>query len=396
MRKLWSLGLQASLEEVVTVGAAIQHVLAERGHGAGAYVIGSPAIFRHVADAGQRIVNGTDRASEADVVVVAGHDDFAFRRAARRDPGGARGRRDDRAGPRPDVPHGGRARGPAPGAIVAALEYATERTATLVGKPEPQIFYTALDRLGRRAHAGRRRPARRRPGRRRGRGPRRRDRADGRQHPAAEAEARRGSRARRDRRDLHAAGSLDRRDAVADRQSLAPAAAAPDAALDGVRAALASHGLEHHVERTQQPRARPRAGAQRPLRAVSVAVAFGGDGLVGAVAGALKHSDGVLGVLPGGRGNDFARVLGIPLEPVAACAVLATGIVRELDLGEAGGRTFIGIASCGFDSEANRIANETRLVRGNLVYAYGALRALASWRPAHVHRHARRRARRAP
>jgi diacylglycerol kinase family enzyme len=56
--------------------------------------------------------------------------------------------------------------------------------------------------------------------------------------------------------------------------------------------------------------------------------------------------------------------------------------VRELDLGAVGARTFIGIASCGFDSEANRIANETRLVRGNLVYAYGALRALLGWRPA--------------
>ena len=55
----------------------------------------------------------------------------------------------------------------------------------------------------------------------------------------------------------------------------------------------------------------------------------------------------------------------------------------QLDLGEAGRATFIGIASCGFDSEANRIANQTRLVRGNLVYAYGALRALAGWQPAH-------------
>ena len=78
MRKLWSLGVQASLEEVVTVGAAIQHVLAERGRGAGTYVIGSPAIFRHVADAGQRILNGTDREAQADVVVVAGHDELRF------------------------------------------------------------------------------------------------------------------------------------------------------------------------------------------------------------------------------------------------------------------------------------------------------------------------------
>jgi YegS/Rv2252/BmrU family lipid kinase len=62
--------------------------------------------------------------------------------------------------------------------------------------------------------------------------------------------------------------------------------------------------------------------------------------------------------------------------------VLAAGVETALDLGEVGGRTFIGIASCGFDSVANRIANHTRVVRGNLVYTYGALRALATWRPA--------------
>jgi diacylglycerol kinase family enzyme len=56
--------------------------------------------------------------------------------------------------------------------------------------------------------------------------------------------------------------------------------------------------------------------------------------------------------------------------------------VRSLDLGEVGGRTFIGIASCGFDSEANRIANQTRFIRGNLVYTYGGLRALLGWKPA--------------
>jgi YegS/Rv2252/BmrU family lipid kinase len=87
-------------------------------------------------------------------------------------------------------------------------------------------------------------------------------------------------------------------------------------------------------------------------------------------------------VLPGGRGNDLARSLSIPVDAVSACAVLTTGSTKRLDLGSVGGRTFIGIASCGFDSVANRIANETKLVRGNLVYAYGAMRALAGWRPA--------------
>jgi YegS/Rv2252/BmrU family lipid kinase len=151
--------------------------------------------------------------------------------------------------------------------------------------------------------------------------------------------------------------------------------------LNDVEAALRRLDLEHHVERTRSlDHARELALAA--ARAGEIAVAFGGDGLIGAVADALRHTDGVLGVLPGGRGNDFARGLGIPGSPPAACEILARGEVRRLDLGVVGDKTFIGIASCGFDSVANRIANETTLVRGRLVYAYGLLRALAGWRPA--------------
>jgi YegS/Rv2252/BmrU family lipid kinase len=155
----------------------------------------------------------------------------------------------------------------------------------------------------------------------------------------------------------------------------------PERLLPDVGRALDAHGLQHHVERTRSLEHATEL-ARSAAAAGEIAVAFGGDGLIGAVAGALKHSDGILGLLPGGRGNDLARALGIPLDPAAACQVLATGVVRPLDLGEAGGHTFFSIASCGFDSEANRIANQARLVRGNLVYTYGALRALASWRPA--------------
>jgi YegS/Rv2252/BmrU family lipid kinase len=153
------------------------------------------------------------------------------------------------------------------------------------------------------------------------------------------------------------------------------------ASLPGVRAALDFHGLEHHVEATRSL-AHARELAVAAAGAGEMAVALGGDGLVGAVAGALANTGGVLGVLPGGRGNDFARVLGLPPQPIPACEVLAGGSVRELDLGRAGEGTFIGIASCGFDSEANRIANQARFVRGNLVYTYGGLRALLRWRAA--------------
>ena len=152
-------------------------------------------------------------------------------------------------------------------------------------------------------------------------------------------------------------------------------------ALEPVRHELERLGLVHRLGETHGL-SHARALAREAAAAGEVAVAFGGDGLIGAVADALRGTDGVMGVLPGGRGNDFVRALGIPLDPVQACAALAAGHPRALDLGEVDGRGFVGIASCGFDSDANRIANQTRLVRGNLVYAYGALRALARWRTA--------------
>lgn len=152
-------------------------------------------------------------------------------------------------------------------------------------------------------------------------------------------------------------------------------------ALPEVLAALDQLGLEYRAELTRDLE-HARELARAAVETGAVAVAFGGDGLIGAVAGEVSRHDGVLGLLPGGRGNDFARMLGIPLNPAPACAVLRDGRETPLDLGLVDGKPFIGIASCGFDSDANRIANESRLFRGRLVYAYGMLRALASWRPA--------------
>jgi YegS/Rv2252/BmrU family lipid kinase len=117
-------------------------------------------------------------------------------------------------------------------------------------------------------------------------------------------------------------------------------------------------------------------------------VAVSGDGMIGAIADCLRDVPGALmGVIPGGRGNDLARVLGIPDEPAEAVAVIAAGHSRPVDLGvvEDGSgaqRAFVGIASVGFDSDANRIANEAPPWLGGLVYLYGALRALVAWRPA--------------
>jgi YegS/Rv2252/BmrU family lipid kinase len=161
-----------------------------------------------------------------------------------------------------------------------------------------------------------------------------------------------------------------------------PAAAGgrPLRLLPKVREKLTALGLPHRVVETRDMEHASGAAAEAASAGETV-VAMGGDGLVGVLASAVR-SIGPLGVLPAGRGNDFARTLKIPQDVEAACEVLAEGNLRELDLGEANGRHFVSIASAGYDSDANRIANDAKFIRGNLVYLYGALRALAAWKPA--------------
>jgi YegS/Rv2252/BmrU family lipid kinase len=122
--------------------------------------------------------------------------------------------------------------------------------------------------------------------------------------------------------------------------------------------------------------------AQEACALGEIVAAMGGDGIIGAVAGELRDGAGVLAVLPGGRGNDFARKLGISFDPVEAAALLETGEERRIDLAEADGTAYLGILSAGFDSDVSRIALETRLKLGTFVYTYGVLRAIVGWKPA--------------
>jgi len=145
--RLWRLGVQASLADVVTVGGAMQHLLADTRTGLTAFVIGSPALTRHVEDAGLKVLNGGDLASRAGVVVVGGTDQVdydALRTASLAVHRGADflATARDPTLPTPEGPW------PGTGAIVAAVETASGRQAEIVGKPQPQLMETALDRLG--------------------------------------------------------------------------------------------------------------------------------------------------------------------------------------------------------------------------------------------------------
>lgn len=120
----------------------------------------------------------------------------------------------------------------------------------------------------------------------------------------------------------------------------------------------------------------------RAAEAGETVVALGGDGLLRPVAGALKATDSSLAIIPCGRGNDLARMLGVPTDPGEAARLAVEGEERLVDVANVEGTPYMGVASFGFDSDANRIANEAKLVKGDAVYVYAALRTLATWKAA--------------
>jgi diacylglycerol kinase (ATP) len=156
--------------------------------------------------------------------------------------------------------------------------------------------------------------------------------------------------------------------------------------LPQVTAALTASGVRYEVTQSASLAHASELAAAAVARG-QVVVAVGGDGMAGALAGTTSRLGGSFGIIPAGRGNDLARVLGIPAAPAAAAALLASGTTRRIDLigvsvpgtDEAivAGSVYIGVPSV-----AGEIANGTRWLRGSAVYTLAALRAVARWQPA--------------
>jgi diacylglycerol kinase family enzyme len=107
-------------------------------------------------------------------------------------------------------------------------------------------------------------------------------------------------------------------------------------------------------------------------------VAAGGDGTVSAVASALAGTRSVLGVLPLGTLNHFAKDLGIPLDLNDAVKAIAAGRATRIDVGELNGRPFINNVSIGM--YATVVAQRTALQRaGRAKWMAQALAALRVW-----------------
>ncbi len=138
------------------------------------------------------------------------------------------------------------------------------------------------------------------------------------------------------------------------------------------------HEAQDAADLQKQAQAAAGSGYERVLVA-------GGDGSAHAAVNALRGTDTALGVLPLGHGNDLARALGIPLDPLAAAEFLLRAPVGSIDLAVAGERAYACVAGVGFDAAANRRANSWGgWLTGHARYFFAAMATLASYRPLRI------------
>ena len=156
-------------------------------------------------------------------------------------------------------------------------------------------------------------------------------------------------------------------------------AARGDREVSDIRAAFEAARLKVCIELldgaaiAEQAKKAVEAGAE-------LIVVGGGDGTISAAAGALAGTGTSLGILPLGTLNHFARDLGIPMKPDEAAMVIAEGKVREVDVAEVNGRTFINNSAIGLYPlmVIDRDLQQQRLGRSkSLAMVVAALRTLA-------------------
>ncbi|HEU5321758.1 MAG TPA: YegS/Rv2252/BmrU family lipid kinase, partial [Methylomirabilota bacterium] len=116
-----------------------------------------------------------------------------------------------------------------------------------------------------------------------------------------------------------------------------------------------------------------------------VITAVGGDGTIHEAVNGIMTSgvprQPALAIIPGGTGNDFARGVGIPRDPLTAGRLLLNGARRRVDIGSVNERYFVGIAGVGFDAEVAARVNEwPKWFGGTAVYVAAILTMLATYR----------------
>ncbi len=148
---------------------------------------------------------------------------------------------------------------------------------------------------------------------------------------------------------------------------------------------LRALGADVDIHASTSPADLTRAAAEASRGDFERVIVCGGDGTLHLAVREFDLGSGTLALIPQGSGDDFAKVLGLPRNVEAACALALRGTAREVDVAVANGVRFLGVAGLGFDSEVARYANESvKFLRGSLVYLYAILRVLPRFTPHRV------------
>lgn len=151
-----------------------------------------------------------------------------------------------------------------------------------------------------------------------------------------------------------------------------------------LRAALAARGHEATVTESRSDTHASELAAAHARDGARVVVCLGGDGMVRAVAAGLVGTQSTLGIVAGGRGNDFIGKLGIPKDVEGAAGIVVDGADRTIDVLDLDGRICVGNVSLGLDSTVQEFADSARRIKGHWVYTYGLARAIMRPRRTHL------------
>lgn len=118
---------------------------------------------------------------------------------------------------------------------------------------------------------------------------------------------------------------------------------------------------------------------------VSMVIVGGGDGTFSAIARLFARKQTILGVLPLGTGNAFARDLQIPAQVETACDTILNGKLAQIDLGIVGDQDFVNVATIGLSTLiAQGLEPGLKKKLGRAVYLLSVVRALSLIRPFNV------------
>jgi YegS/Rv2252/BmrU family lipid kinase len=95
--------------------------------------------------------------------------------------------------------------------------------------------------------------------------------------------------------------------------------------------------------------------ATKYRHANDIVVCFGGDGTFNEIVQGQMQSSASVFLFPSGTGNDIASSFGIT--PKNATDILFHGTSKRVPIAQVNNSPFVGVASCGFDSYVNKIAN---------------------------------------